>query len=245
LLNILIPLGAHSPFFEGAEYPYPKPLVEIGGKLMIQHVIENLQQIEEKKRFIFVLREEDCHRFHLDSTVRLLAGPDAVVIRLQHETKGAVCSVMLAVDYITPDAPLLISNGDQLFDVNPGVFIERFRAAKADAGCIYFDSVHPRWSYVRLEGADQIVEAAEKRPISRHAIAGLYYFALGADFMESAKRTILKDASINGQYFIAPVFNELVLANRILKAFPIANNAYHTFYSPQRIEEYESRQNRC
>jgi len=79
VLNILIPLGSHANFSENAEYPYPKPLVEIAGKPMIQKVIENLSQISGEKRFIFILREEDCRRFHLDTTVRLLVGDDAIV----------------------------------------------------------------------------------------------------------------------------------------------------------------------
>lgn len=238
MLNILIPLGASSQFFESAEYPYPKPLVEIVGKPMIQHVIENLSCIRAEKRFIFILRDEDCVRHHLDSTVRLLAGRDAIIIKLQHETKGAACSALLAIDFIANKDPLVIANGDQLFDVDLDTYLARFSHDKADAGCLYFESVHPRWSYVLMEGAD-IVETAEKRPISRMAVAGFYYFSHGAYFVEAAKSMIRMDASVNGQFYIAPVLNEMVLGNRKLRAYAVPDDAYHTFYSPQKIEEYE------
>ncbi len=244
MLNMLIPLGASSQFFEGAAYPYPKPLVEISGKPMIQHVIENLSRIREDKCFIFILREEDCTRHHLDSTVHLLAGEDAVIIKLQRETKGAACSALLAIDLIANEQPLIIANGDQLFDVDLDAYLARFREEKANAGCLSFESVHPRWSYVRLEGED-IVEAAEKRPISRQAIAGFYYFASGMDFVEAAKQMIRRGATVNGQFYIAPVLNELVLENRRLRAYAVPNETYHTFYSPQKIEEYELGRARC
>jgi dTDP-glucose pyrophosphorylase len=242
MLNILIPLGASSQFFEGT--PYPKPLVEIDGKPMIQHVIENLSSISEEKRFIFILREEDCSRYHLDTTIRLLAGEDVIIIKLQRETKGAACSALLAVNFIGNDQPLIIANGDQLFDINIDESLKRFQEDKVDAGCLCFESVHPRWSYIRLED-DHIVEAAEKRPLSKMAIAGFYYFAKGLYFIEASKKMIRKDANVNGQFFIAPVLNELVLDNHRMNAYMIASENYHSFYSPQKIEEYELMISRC
>jgi len=244
MLNILIPLGTSSQFFEGADYPYPKPLVEIDGKLMIQHVIENLSSISEEKRFIFILREEDCTRHHLDTTIRLLAGEDVIIIKLQSETKGAACSALLAINFIANDQPLIIANGDQLFDINIDKYLKHFQEDKIDAGCLCFESVHPRWSYIRLEN-DHIVEAAEKRPLSKIAIAGFYYFTKGLDFVEASKKMIRKDANVNGQFFIAPVLNELVLDNHIMKSYIIDSGTYHSFYSPQRIKEYEFMRSRC
>lgn len=240
MLNILIPLGNVSKFFEGAAYPYPMPLIEISGAPMIQHVIENFSKINEEKRFIFILREEDCARYHLDSAIRLLAGESTIIIKVQRETKGAVCSALLAIDLIDNDSSLIIANGDQLFDVDINNYIARFREDRVDAGCLCFESVHPRWSFVRLEG-DEIVETAEKRPISKKAIAGFFYFSRGVYFVESAFRMICKDASLNGQFFVSLVLNELVLDNRRLRAYTIPAERFHTFYSPKKIEEYEQK----
>lgn len=238
MINILIPLGTSSKFFEGANYQFPKPLIEISGKTMIQRVVENLSMIKEDKKFIFILREEDCTQYHLDDTVRMLAGDNVEIIKIQRETKGAACSALLAINLIANEDALIIANGDQLFDSDLNAYIEKFKSQNIDAGCIYFESVHPRWSFVRLEG-DKIIETAEKRPISKSAIAGFFYFSNGKHFIDSAFSMIRKDASLNGQFFIAPVLNELVLAGKKLKAFSIPSNQYHTFYSPKKIEEFE------
>lgn len=240
MLNIIVPLSVPSMFFEGADFPFPKPLIEIAGKPMIQHLIDNLDGITEEKRFIFILRDEDCSRYHLDSTVRLLAGADTIIIRLAHATQGAACSALLAIDHIGADQPLLIVNGDQVFDADLNDYLARFRARGSDAGTLTFDSVHPRWSYARLENEDDIIETAEKHPVSRHAIAGFYYFARGADFVLAAQHSIRKNTSVDEVFYIAPVLNELILLNRKLTALTIANHAYHTFYSPKKIEEYEA-----
>jgi hypothetical protein len=103
---------------------------------------------------------------------------------------------------------------------------------------VTFESIHPRWSYARTDADLHIIETAEKRPISKHAIAGLYYFRQGRDFVDSAMNMIKKDAHVNGTYFIAPTLNEMVLHNKKLTIYPIENSRYHTFYTPNKINEY-------
>ena len=110
---------------------------------------------------------------------------------------------------------------------------------KNDAGVITFESVHPRWSYVRLNENNLISETAEKRPISKNAIAGFYYFKYGKDFINSAFKMVKKDANVNGFYFVSPTLNEMVLENKTINIFQIQNAKYHTFYTPQKITEYE------
>jgi dTDP-glucose pyrophosphorylase len=240
MLNILIPLAGPTPFFDSSEYPFPKPLIEIRGKPMVEHVITNLKTIEAEKRFIFLLRDHDCSRFHLDETVRLLAGEDAVILKIKGETKGSVCSVLLAVDFIDNNETLLISNGDQLFEHGISERVLALSRDDIDGGCLVFESVHPRWSYVRIEGDRKIVEASEKRPISKNAIAGIYVFRRGSDFVKGAKEAIRKDANVGGAYYVSAVLNELVLMNRSFCAVPVPNEDYVTFYSPQKIAEYEA-----
>ena len=82
-------------------------------------------------------------------------------------------------------------------------------------------------------------EVAVNRPISFHATAGFYYFASGMTFVDAAKQMILGDVMVNDQFYVAPVFNELVLKNRHLRAYSLPNETYHTFYSPQKIKEFE------
>jgi NDP-sugar pyrophosphorylase family protein len=238
----MIPLGAQSLFFEQTEYPFPKPLVEVLGLPMIQRVIDNLSTLREPKRFIFILRAEDCTRYHLDSTIRLLAGDDCIILRTHAPTKGAACSALLAIDYLNNDDRLLIANGDQVFDTDLNACLDQFAQEEADAGCLTFESVHPRWSYVRLDTHGNVIETAEKHPISRHAIAGAYYFAKGRYFVQAAMDSIAKDAHVDGVFYIAPVLNELILRNLRLRAVPVPAGRYHTFYSPKLIDEYESRQ---
>ena len=237
MINILIPLAGKNQFFPEAEYPFPKPLIEFNGKTMIEHIIDNFSSIQKEKQFIFIVNSEDCKKYHLDNVLNILTNHTCKIIKLDNETKGAACSAMMAVEYIDNDTPLIISNADQLFDICLDEVISNFD--NSDAGVITFESIHPRWSYVRLDSENKVTETAEKRPISKSAIAGFYYFKNGKDFISSSSKMIKKDASVNGLYYVSPVLNEMVLENKILNIFQIANDKYHTFYTPQKIKEYE------
>lgn len=238
MINILVPMAGKSLYFSESEFPFPKPLIEIGQKTMIEHVIQNLSSASRDVQFIFVISSADCRKFHLDSTLNIIIDHKCKIVRLDNETKGAACSALMAISHIANSSPLVIANSDQLFDDSLKDLIADLR--DADAGVVTFESVHPRWSYVRLDDEGLVVETAEKRPISRHAIAGLYYFQHGRDFVEAAMRMIQKDSSVNGNFYIAPTLNEMILQGKKIKTVKVKAGRYHTFYTPQKIKEYES-----
>ena len=241
-MNLVIPIASNSKFFNIEEYGFPKPLIEIAGKPMIEHVINNLTHEVDFKKIIFIVKQGECDKYHLDNTLNLLSPIRPEIIKLRADTQGALCSVLLAIEHIDQIKPLVIANADQLFDDGISVPINKFMSSDLDAACLTFNSVHPRWSYVRLDEQNLVVETAEKRPISRHAIAGLYMYKHGTDFVKYGMESIKHGTSIDGHYFVSPVFNEYVLNNKKVSHFEVPNDRYHTFYSPQKIDEYEALQ---
>lgn len=238
MINVLIPMAGKNQYFPESEFPFPKPLIEIGSKTVIERVVDNLSTAGEQVQFIFVISSDDCRKFHLDSTLNIITDGQCRIVRLDRETRGSACSALMAIDHIASDTPLLIANSDQLFEEPLAELIAGFQGA--DAGIVTFDSVHPRWSYARLDEHGKVVETAEKRPLSRHAIAGLYYFRRGYHFVEAAMHMIRKDESLNGSYFIAPVLNQMILAGKDILIHKVDNARFHTFYTPQKIKEYEN-----
>ena len=239
MINILIPLAGKSDFFNSAEYVFPRSLIEILGKTMIQRIIENYSEFDDK-HFIFIVNQEDCDSYHLDSILQLLTDSKCDIVKLSSHTKGAACSALMAVELINNNNPLIIANGDQVIESSLADITKNFQKDKLDAAVITFESIHPKWSYVRLNEKNKVVESAEKRPLSKNAIAGFYYFSNGKDFVIAAMQSIIKDAHVNGVFYIAPVLNELVLAGKNIGYHRIESTMYHSFYSPVKIAEYEN-----
>lgn len=239
MINILIPLAGKSLFFDNNEFIYPKPLIEIHGKPMIQWVYENYLELQEECRFIFAVNKTDCDKYHLDYVLRLVTAESCHIVKLEGETQGALCSCLMTIDYIDNEDNLIIVNGDQIICTDISQVLLTFKNKDYDAGTICFDSVHPRWSYVRLDENNLIVETAEKRPISRNAIAGFYFFKMGKNFVQAAMRSVKKDSNVDGKYFISSSINELVLDQKKMGIFRIKPESYLSFYSPQKIKQHE------
>jgi len=238
-VTVLVPMAGRSAFFRPDEHYYPKPLLEVRGRMMIERVIESLQSIGGTPRFVFVINHDDDATFHLGSTLRLLTEGHCAVVHQRGESGGALCSCLLGMEHIRPDSPLIISNADQVVDVDYNAVLADFAQRGLDAGTIVFPSAHPQWSYVRTDANGFIVETAEKNPISAHAIAGFYYFARGREFIRAAENVIRKGTRVKDRFFVSQTFNELILDGLRLGVYNIPREAYHSFYSPGRIAEFQ------
>ncbi len=236
MLNIVVPIAGKSYFFDNEKDGFPKPFVEICGKTMLEYFIKNYENVKNK-RFIFILKEDEVKRYHLDDAINVLTNNQSKNIILKKETSGMVCSVLMAIDEINNDEPLLIVNMDQVFEYDLNESISQF--SLYDAGVLSFESVHPRYSYVKCNDEDLVLEAFEKKPVSKNAVAGFYYFHKGKYFIKAALNMIKKDVNYEGKYFVAPTLNELILENKKIINIPIDKRVYFTFYSHAKISEYE------
>lgn len=237
MLKIIVPLAGSSELFTNSGYFYPKPLIEINGIPMIQHVVENIQTISVPCQLIFIIKDDEVVKFHLDNTLKLLS-PGCEIVRLKKDTKGGLCSVLMAIERINDNDELVILNGDQIIEENFNEIYMFWITNNANAGVVTFNSVHPRWSYVRTESG-QVVQTAEKNPISTDAIAGYYYFQNASLFFDCAFQVIKNDVQLDGIYYISPVLNEYVLRNKKVVTYQIKPEQYHSFYSPQMVNKFE------
>ena len=212
-MNILIPMAGAGKRFADAGYIFPKPLIEINNKPMIQWVIESLN-IEGK--FIFIVQKEHQEKFNIKSVLKILK-PNCEIIELDKITEGAACTTLLAKKYINNKNPLIIANSDQFIKWNSAKTIYDFTSKNLDGGILTFESIHPKWSYAKC-GTNQIVEeVAEKKVISKNATVGVYYWKHGSDYVKFAEDMIKKNIRVNNEFYVCPVFNEAIKKNKIIK----------------------------
>lgn len=238
-VNIVIPMSGAGTSFIQAGYTFPKPLIDINGSPMIQLVIENLTPKTDHK-FILVSKKDQYDKFSLHQIFNNATGGDYISLPLIGITQGAVCTVLNAVDYINNDQELIIANADQVIDVDINKFVEFARKSKKDGVIMTFNSHHPRWSYARVDKNGSVLEVAEKKVISDQATVGIYYFKKGSDFVIAAFSLIEKNIRFNNDFYVCPVFNELILEGKNIINWEIKQSQMHGLGTPEDLNRYLS-----
>jgi HAD superfamily hydrolase (TIGR01509 family) len=212
-MNVLIPMaGAGKRFFD-AGYIFPKPLIEIDNKPMIQWVIESLNL---NANYIFIIQKEHQKKYNIKSVLKILQ-PNCKIIELDEITEGAACTTLLAKKFINNSDPLIIANSDQYIRWNSSKAIYDFNSKNLDGAILTFEAIHPKWSYAKCDENGFVAEVAEKKVISKNATVGVYYWKHGADYVKSAEEMIKKNIRVNNEFYVCPVYNEFISKNKKVK----------------------------
>jgi len=216
-MNILIPMAGAGSRFAKAGYTFPKPLIEVNGKPMIQVVIEN---INIEANYIFIVRKEHYDKFNLNYMLEMIA-PGCQIVQVDHLTEGAACTTLLAKEYIDNDEQLLIANSDQWIDWDSSDFMYSVHGNHIDGGVLTFHNTHPKWSYAKTDENGFITNLQEKKVISNNATVGIYHWKKGSDYVKYAEQMIAKDIRVNGEFYVAPVYNEAIAAGKKFKIYDV------------------------
>ena len=219
MLNIVVPMAGKGSRFSEAGYLLPKPLIEIHGHPMIKYVINNLRP-KQQYRFIFLCLRDHIEKYRVDKLLQTWE-PTCEVVIVEDITEGAACTVLLAKDLINNGQGLMIANSDQWVDVNIDTYLDTIETANLDGLIMTMWADDPKWSYVRLNEKRKIVEVVEKQVVSNEATVGIYNFARGADFVRAAENMIKKNFRVNGEFYVAPAYNELILYNQNFDYFNV------------------------
>ena len=206
MINIVIPMAGLGSRFVSAGYQLPKPLIPVHGMPMVELVIRNISPAQPH-HFTFICRREHEADHGLAGLLRRLV-PDCTIVYAEEPTPGAACSILLASKVIERESPLVIANCDQYCTLDMNEFAEELR--KLDGLIAVMEARDSKWSYVSL-GLDGLVRSVvEKQVISNFATVGIYGFASGAAFCRAARRMIAAEDLVNGEYYVAPVYNYLI-----------------------------------
>lgn len=232
-INILILAAGHGSPATG----YPACLTEIGGTPLLERIVQNAGGFGNAS-YTYALLEDEVRKFHLDHVVELLT-PGAKVVRAPKNTLGSACTALLAAATMSNDDELLIVSANELVDVNLAEIVTGFRNRGLDAGTVSFNSVHPRYSFVRLDEQGDVIEATQQKPISRNATTGVFWFRNTGRFVDAVKQMIRKGASTNGAFYVCPAFNELLLGQAKIGVASIDPSHYHPLKNDREVSAFE------
>ena len=133
-MNVLIPMAGAGKRFQEMGYTFPKPLIEVSGKPMIQLVVDNLNI---DARHIFIVQSDHYQRYALKALLNLIS-PGCEIVLVESVTEGAACTTLLAKEFIDNDDPLLIANSDQFIEGDSNGFRYSMVGDNVEGGILTF-----------------------------------------------------------------------------------------------------------
>lgn len=236
MMNIVIPIEQiaehigqnNTQAYTSIEPARPADLRTIDGKPWLEYVMDTLPP-PEYGHFIFTV-PESCQRMLFLGELIRLHRPEAEVRIVPDGAKGPACAVLMASENLANEE-LCIVPGNQFLRCDLWEVLEGLRRSPADVGAVIFDSLHPRWPHIQLDDDGKVMEVSETSLLSRSALAGIFYFRRGADFLRAVEQVIRKDNHVQGKFGLAPTLNELVLAGKQISCRTIASEEFVPLYT--------------
>jgi len=233
-MKILIPMAGEGSRFAKEGYTFPKPLIDVRGKPMIQVVVENL---DFDATYIFLVRKEHLQKYSgLKTTLQRITNFKCEIVEVDGLTEGAACTTLLAKELINNEDELLIANSDQVIKYSSENFKMMKSLTSADGIIFTFNAVHPKWSFVKVNSRNIVTELQEKNPISNIATCGIYWYKKGSEYIKYAEQMIQKNIRVNNEFYVAPVYNEYISDGKMLIPFYV--DEMHGIGTPEDLNTY-------
>ncbi len=233
-------MAGHGNSFKEAGYAFPKPIIDIAGRTMIEVVVNNLRP-KCDHRFIFICQREHHDKYDLYNILKRVTNDKFETVLINGKTEGAACTVLSAMRFINNNDEMIIANSDQFIEKDLDSFVFTAHQKNADGLLMTFKATHPKWSYARADKTGKVLETAEKKVISDNATVGIYYFKRGSDFVKGAEAMIHKNIRHNNEFYVCPVYNELLLDGKNVFIDEISADKMHGMGSPEDLAAFNKK----
>lgn len=196
-MKIIVPMAGMGKRMRPHTLTIPKPLIPVGGKPIVQKIIEDLaavcgEGIEEVAYVIGRSFGSDVEKKLVEVAEKLGAKGS---IYYQDEPLGTAHAIMCAKDSL--DGNVLVVFADTLFKAD-------FKLDRSKDGIIWVQQIEdPRqFGVVKVNGSNVITDFVEKPQefVSDLAIIGIYYFKDGAYLRSELQYLLDNDIKEKGEY---------------------------------------------
>lgn len=228
--------------FLQAGYQTPKPLIEIDGIPVIEHVIKMFPKEED---FVFICNSKHLEETNMRAMLQKIA-PKGNIVEIPPHKKGPVYAVHYIENLIDDEEEVIVNYCDFSCYWNYSDFLEHTRSRDADGAVPAYKGFHPHMlgttNYAFMRDEKQwMLEIKEKEPFTdnrmqEYASMGTYYFKKGSYVKKYFKALMEKDINLNGEYYVSLIYNLLV--NDGLKVSIYEVQHMLQWGTPQDVEEY-------
>jgi NDP-sugar pyrophosphorylase family protein len=239
-MNILFPVGGKGERFQG-KYNVPKPLVEVGGKSILYWSIKTLGL---DGNYIFVTLEYTEQKYN-DMIYDIIKGliPNATILKIKKPTSGSAFTCLVAEHLINNQDDLIITNCDQYLNWDCDKFLDFLKEENADVVVSIYDhgdivvGEKSPYCFVRTDSSGYIKEFREKFAISELSMNGIHYWKRGSDFVESCKKMIQQNITVNGEYYLSSSFKFLIESGFRILPFKMNEGEFFSLGTPDDIDK--------
>ncbi len=148
---------------------FPKPLLEVAGKSILDHLLDDIDSIEEIDEHIIISNHKFAHHFENWKKTCTLKNPVTIIDdgSISNETRlGAVKDIQFAIDSLGLDDDLLIVAGDNMLDFSFRPFVDLFHEKNsAVVMCDFVEDINAlRRSGVMIPDENFRVISMEEKP---------------------------------------------------------------------------------
>lgn len=208
-MTVLITMAGLGSRFKEKGYLPPKFRIMARGRTLMDWSLLSLQAFFAE-RFIFACLEEEDGDW-IRSAAAVLGIAEVVIAKRSGVSRGQAETAFDALVHVDSRDPLWIYNIDTF--VRPNAM--RPQDLGTAAGCIpVFHCSEPNMSFVRYGSSNDVIDIAEKRPISSWATVGLYGFGSAASFASYYEQAYERGRIqlSHGERYVAPIYG-LMLAH--------------------------------
>ncbi|WP_028321886.1 glycosyltransferase family 2 protein [Desulfatiglans anilini] len=236
-LHIIMPMAGEGSRFVQQGFTTPKPMIACKGRSLFERALLSLEGIPCGKRHCFIVRQEHIDLYAIDARIKS-ALPEASIFAVSKTTRGAVETCLVARPAIHPDEGLVVMDCDLEFysreyaDHITGI-LEQPASQVSGGALVSFDSDNPRYSYALADEHGRVIRTAEKQVISRHALAGAYFFSKAASFISAAERLLQDGLGGCAEFYVSLLYNYLIHDGEYV--FLAKTEKYYSYGTPEEL----------
>ncbi|MBK9294647.1 MAG: NTP transferase domain-containing protein [Oligoflexia bacterium] len=246
-MRVVITLSGQGQRFLEAGYKKIKPLIEVDGKPIIEHLVE---KFPSKWLKTFICNDEQYKSEELITTLNKIA-PGSKIVAIPKHFKGPVWSVLEAMklmpDSISDSEPLIVNYCDFSFEWSSEEFENFVAQTDCDGAVVCYTGFHPSYirpnlyAYCKVDGS-KVLEIKEKGHFTQdrtqeYASSGTYYFKSGKIIKKYFNVAMQSEHLINGEAFVSLAYMPMLKDGLDIRVFEI--KWFLQWGTPEDLKDYQ------